>query len=290
MIQQPQHPPETMPRTNMPDPSAAPASPSPDETVRYSAPALDKGLDILEVLSRTAEGCTLKQLADALNRNVNQIFRMVVALHRRGYIQSDANDRYTLPLKMFCLAHRQPPLKRLVQTALPLLNELAERARQSCHLAVYEQGCSVVIAQVDAPDRWSFGLKTGSFMGLTDTSSGHILLAYQDEIGRARMLRNHSKVEGELDMDPGHLLSMLADVRRAGYSIMPSKQIQGVTNIAFPVHSLNHKVVAAINVPYIARIDAAATPSIEEVKHIQADISARLSRALGADADAQVQA
>ncbi|CAM3699145.1 IclR family transcriptional regulator [Castellaniella denitrificans] len=273
-----------MPRMDMTDPPDDPAPAG--ETVRYSAPALDKGLDILEVLSRTAEGCTLKELADALNRNVSQIFRMVVALHRRGYIQSDANDRYTLTLKMFCLAHRQPPLKRMIQTALPLLNELAERARQSCHLAVYEQGCSVVIAQVDGPDRWSFGLKTGSFMGLTDTSSGHILLAYQDEAGRARMLRNHSKVEGEIDMDPGHLLSLLADVRRAGCSVMPSKQIQGVTNIAFPVHGLNHKVVAAVNVPYIARIDAAATPSIEEVKRIQADICARLSRRLGADEDA----
>src|SRR5690606_11119852 len=169
-------------------------------------------------------------------------------------------------LKMFCLAHRQPPLKRMIQTALPLLNELAERARQSCHLAVYEQRCSVVIAQVDGPDRWSFGLKTGSFMGLTDTSSGHILLAHQDEAGRARMLRNHSRVEGEIDMDPGHLLSLLADARRSGCSVTPSKQIQRVTNIAFPVHGLNHKVVGVVHVPYIARIDAAAAPSIEVVK------------------------
>src|SRR5690606_8268865 len=171
-----------------------------------------------------------KELADALNRNVSQIFRMVVALHRRGYIQSDANDRYTLTLKMFCLAHRQPPLKRMIQTALPLLNELAERARQSCHLAVYEQGCSVVIAQVDGPDRWSFGLKTGSFMGLTDTSSGHILLAHQDEAGRARMLRNHSRDEGEIDMDPGHLPSLLPAARRAGCPVMPSKPNQGHTH------------------------------------------------------------
>ncbi len=252
------------------------------DKVRYSAPALDKGLDILEVLSNAPEGCTLKQLADALERSVSEIFRMVVALHRREYIQADENDRYTLTLKMFRLAHRQPPLKRLVQTALPLLRELAERARQSCHLAVYEQGRSVVIAQVDSPERWSLGLKTGAFMGLTDTSSGHILLAYQDEVGRARMLRDHTKVEGELDIDPGHLFSMLEQVRAAGCSMMASKQIQGVTNIAFPVYGLNHRVMAAVNVPYIERIDAAAGPSVEEVRRIAAEICVRLSRQLGA--------
>lgn len=257
---------------------------SPDKS-RYNAPALDKGLDILEVLSRSSEGCTLKQLADALERSASEIFRMVVALHRREYIRVDDNDRYTLTLKMFRLAHRQPPIKRLVQTALPLLHELAERARQSCHLAVYEQGRSVVIAQVDSPERWSFGLKTGAFMGLTDTSSGHILLAYQDEVGRARMLRSHSKVEGEMDVDPGHLFAMLQEVRDAGCSMMASRQIQGVTNIAFPVHGLNHKVVAAVNVPYIERIDAAAAPTMEQVRQRQAEICARLSRQLGAGED-----
>lgn len=253
------------------------------DAVRYGAPALDKGLDILEALSQSADGLTLKQLADALGRSVSEIFRMVVALHRRGYIEVDDKDRYALTLKMFCIAHRQPPIKHLVRTALPLLQELAVRARQSCHLAVYEQGRSVVIAQVDSPDRWSFGLKVGASMGLTDTSSGHVLLAYQDEVGRARMLRSHSKVEGELDIDPGHLLSMLAQVREAGCSVMASRQIQGVTTIAMPVHGLLQRVVAAISVPYIARIDAAASASIDQVRAIQTDICTRLSRQLGAD-------
>jgi len=268
----------------MPNPSAnALPSPAAGDAVRYSAPALEKGLDILEALSTSAQGYTLNQLAKALGRNVNQIFRMVVALQRRGYIQTDASDRYTLTLKLFRLAHQQPPLKRLIQTAMPLLTELAERARQSCHLAVYQQGRVVVIAQVDNPERWSFGLKIGAVMGLTDTSSGHVLLAYQNETDRARMLNSHIKVEGELDMDPGHLFALLAEVRRRDYALMPSGQIQGVTNIAFPVWGVGKRVVAAINVPYLARIDAAPGPTVEEVKRIQEDICARLSLLLGAE-------
>ena len=53
---------------------------------------------------------------------------MAVTLQRRGYVQVDENDRYTLTLKMFELAHRQQPLKSLVSVALPLLRELASRA------------------------------------------------------------------------------------------------------------------------------------------------------------------
>lgn len=267
--------------TSSPAPDTA-ESASPD-AARYSAPALEKGLDILEALSDTAQGYTLNQLARQLGRNASQIFRMVVALHRRGFIQVDDNDRYTLTLKMFRLAHSQPPLKRLIHTALPLLRELSERARQSCHLAVYEQGRVVVVAQVDSPERWSFGLKVGAVMGLTDTSSGHVLLAHQDEAGRARMLSRHLKVDGERNIDPGHLLSLLADVRRQGCSQMPSAQIQGVTNVALPVRGEGGQVVAAVNVPYIARIDDAPGPALDDVRRIQRDVCERLSLLLGAD-------
>src|SRR3546814_4328557 len=116
---------------------------------------------------------------------------------------------------MFQLANRQQPIKALVGSALPLLHERSERARQSCHLAIYQGGRVVIIAQVDSPERWSFGLKVGVVMGLTDTSSGHVLLAYQDEVERTRMLSSHIRVEGEQTMDPGQLFTLLKEVRRS---------------------------------------------------------------------------
>ncbi len=269
----------TMSSDDTPDTTRQPA----DKATRYAAPALEKGLDILEALSQTADGYTLNELCQTLGRNVNELFRMVVTLQRRGFIQADQNDRYTLTLKMFQLAHRQQPIKSLVGASLPLLHELAERARQSCHLSIFQNGRVVVIAQVDSPERWSFGLKIGVVMGLTDTSSGHVLLAYQDEIERTRMLSSHIRVEGELNMDPGQLFALLKDVRAKGYASMPSIQIDGITNIAFPVRSIGGRVVAAINVPHIARIDGTPRPNIEQIKEIMGNVCTRLSTRIGFD-------
>lgn len=270
--------------------SNVPQKEAPEATVaaepkgtRYAAPALEKGLDILEVLSETAEGYTLNELCQALGRNVNEIFRMAVTLQRRGYIHADQNDRYTLTLKMFRLAQRQQPIKSLVSTALPLLHELAERARQSCHLSIFQNGRVIIIAQIDSPERWSFGLKIGVVMGLTDTSSGHVLLAYQDEVERTRMLSSHIRVEGELQMDPGQLFALLKEVRAQGYASMPSIQIQGITNIAFPILGIGGRVVAAVNIPHIARIDGTPRPNIEQIKEIMANVCSRLSTRLGYD-------
>ena len=258
------------------------AAPEGEGALRYAAPALEKGLDILEALADSATGYTLNELAQKVGRKVSEIFRMAVTLQRRGYVQVDENDRYTLTLRMFELAHRQQPLKSLVSAALPLLRELANRARQSCHLTMYQGGRVVVIAQVESPERWSFGLKVGVVMGLTDTSSGHVLLAFRDEIDRARMLRAHIGVEGELDMDPGELFAILQEVRERGYSAMPSKQTRGITNIAFPVMGAADHVIASINVPYIERIDQKSAPDAVQVRGIVGNIAGRLSALMGA--------
>ena len=55
-----------------------------DTDDRYRAPALDKGLDILELLSSTDESFSQAEIAKALSRTPNEIYRMLDRLVRRG--------------------------------------------------------------------------------------------------------------------------------------------------------------------------------------------------------------
>ena len=251
------------------------------DSPRYAAPALEKGLDILDVLVDTAEGYTLNELSVKLGRTVSEIFRMVVTLERRGYVQGDHNDRYTLTLKLFEMAHRQQPIRSLTAMALPLLRDLANVTRQSCHLSIYHSGRVAVIAQVDSPERWSFGLKVGAVMGLTDTSSGHVLLAFRDLAERERMLAAHTRVEGENDVEPAVLLALLDEIRASGHEIVPSRQMRGVTNVAFPVIGSSGDAVAAVNVPYLERIDKKVNPEFDEVCRMVGEMTGRLSALMG---------
>ncbi|QIE28738.1 Bacterial transcriptional regulator (plasmid) [Caballeronia sp. SBC1] len=251
------------------------------DSPRYTAPALEKGLDILDVLVDTAEGYTLNELSVKLGRTVSEIFRMVVTLERRGYVQGDHNDRYTLTLKLFEMAHRQQPIRSLTAMALPLLRDLANLTRQSCHLSIYNSGRVAVIAQIDSPERWSFGLKVGAVMGLTDTSSGHVLLAFRDVAERERMLAAHTRVEGENDVEPMALLALLDEIRAAGHEIVPSRQMRGVTNVAFPVIGSSGDAVAAVNVPYLERIDKKINPEFDEVCRMVGEMTGHLSALMG---------
>ena len=49
---------------------------------RYRAPALDKGLDMIELLATREEGMTLKDIATALGRSPTELYRMLDRLAR----------------------------------------------------------------------------------------------------------------------------------------------------------------------------------------------------------------
>lgn len=247
-----------------------------DEALRYPAPALDKGLDILELLARETEGLGLNEIARGLDRTTSEIFRMVNALARRGYIELQG-DRYTLTLKLFELAHRHKPIKSLTAAAMPLMRALSSSTRQSCHLTVFHAGRVMVVAEVDGPERWAFGMKVGALVGLTDTASGYVLLAFQDPDERRHMLDSHQEVEGELDFDLPQLTRTVNTVARQGYAQIQSRQIRGVTNIAFPVLGTSGHARAALNIPYIERIDKKVTPSTSAVRASLGTCAERLS-------------
>ena len=57
-----------------------------DEDDRYRAPALDKGLDILELLAGIDGGLTQAEIAKQLGRSPNEFYRMLDRLVRRGYV------------------------------------------------------------------------------------------------------------------------------------------------------------------------------------------------------------
>jgi DNA-binding IclR family transcriptional regulator len=155
------------------------------EDDRYRAPALDKGLDILELLAEIDGGLTQAEIAKRLGRSPNEFYRMLDRLVRRGYVTRLDGDRYSLTLKLFGLAQLHVPVRRLVSYATPFMRELAEETRQANQLAVFDRGSVVVVAQQEAPGYWGISIRVGSHISLYDTGSGHVLLAFRSPGGAA---------------------------------------------------------------------------------------------------------
>jgi DNA-binding IclR family transcriptional regulator len=246
---------------------------------RYKAPALDKGLDIIELLAETDESLSQAEIAKALGRSPNEIFRMLGRLVRRNYVVRTSADRYELSLKLFGLAYRHPPMRRLVSLALPAMRRFARAAEQACHLVVYDRGSGVVIAQIDAPGYWGLAIRVGSHVSLLDTGSGRILLAFVSDDERRLMIEERISQPGETM--PDQFDEELAVIRQRGYAETPSQQTIGVTNISVPILSATGVPLAALTCPYIRRIDRDVVPSQDEALNLLLEIAREISTAAG---------
>jgi DNA-binding IclR family transcriptional regulator len=250
-------------------------------SIRYAAPALSKGLDILELFASEADGLSTSEIARRLGRTVGEIFRMLVCLEGRGYIcQNPPGEHYFLTLKLFEVAHRYHPLRRLLSEARPPMRQVAHKTGQSCHLAMLSNGEVVVVAQVDAQGNMGFSVRLGARIDLLNTASGHVILAFQEDEARSRHLtawqqRSHKRV-------PRDLKYHLARIRRRGYEELSSYQVHGVVNISFPILNQHGEAIAAIAVPFLARVGDRIGP--RQVKEALQLASWNLSSAIGGKA------
>lgn len=232
-----------------------------DENDRYRAPALDKGLDILELLAGTAEGLSQAEIAKALDRTPNEIYRMLDRLVRRDYVRRTPEDRYEITLKLFELAHARPPMHRMVSQAMPVLRNFAIKAEQAVHMVIQDRNILVVIAQVDSPGYWNVSIRVGSRIGLVHTGSGHVFLAFASPEERLLMLEEQDL--GSPEKMPKDLEARLETVRAQGYEMMPSAQVSGVSNLTVPIFGPLGSVIAVLTCPYTQRLDKLDAPDME---------------------------
>jgi DNA-binding IclR family transcriptional regulator len=243
---------------------------------KYRAPALDKGLDILELLAATEEGLSQVEIAKALDRSPNEIYRMLDRLVRRDYVRRTSTDRYELTLKLFELSHVSPPMRRLISQSTPTLRRFAREAEQSVHLVMHERDVLIVVAQVDGPDYWNLSVRVGSRIGIVNTGSGHIFLAFASDEERALMLDAPSGMPRE--KLSAELRKRLASVREQRFEIMPSQQVAGVTNLSVPVFGPLGSVVAVLTCPYTQRLDTRSSPGQDLALRLLVSASEEISQ------------
>jgi DNA-binding IclR family transcriptional regulator len=250
------------------------------ETVadRYRAPALDKGLDILELLSREPSGLTRSEIVRAMGRSQGEIYRMLERLVARDYVTRLEGDRYELSMKLFVLATRYPPISRLITAAAPKMVQFARQALQSCHLAVYNRGDVIIVAQESSPGDWGLTLRLGARISLLETGSGRTLLAFQTAARRAEMMAEHRRSQADVTADPA-LEESLTRIRHHGHWRGLSRQARGVIDISVPILGPSDAAIAVLTCPYVIRLDDAVANGEQETCQLlqQAAHSLRVS-------------
>lgn len=246
----------------------------------YSAPALEKGFDILELLADSEGGLTVSEISHRLKRRMSELFRIIVVMERRNWLRKDPeSSRYSVTYHVLQLAHRGTPAKTLSQVAAPVMHELSTRINQSCHLVVRAGSQGLVILRQENPKRHAnLSVRLGAVMELASSCSGQLLLAHMEPSEREALLRSLPRPR---NLSRARLDKALDRIGRRGFEVQPSAITAGVTDISHPVRGFDGKVVAALTIPYLHVLDDSLPTTVEQTRKLLDAATRRISSALG---------
>ena len=246
---------------------------------RPGAPALEKGLDLLEALAAEPNGISQKALAGRIGRSVGEIFRMLGVLEQRGYVtRHPKTGEYSLSLRLFQLATHHPPSRRLQQAALPVMEELAAETGLSCHLSMVSGEHFLIVAQAESDRPMGWSVKLGAVFPFTlDFVSARVIAAFQRERRRTELvavLARQSKVPAE------GIAPRLETIATAGYDMAPSAIVAGLVDMSAPVLDHSGQAVAALTLPFLPQRDQNRDPAVALA--LLRDAAQRISANVGA--------
>lgn len=223
---------------------------------KYHAPALDKGLDILEFLSAQSTPQSQTEIATGIDRSSNEIYRMLMALENRGFVLRDEiSGKYKLSLKLYHLSHRHSLVDELRRAAQFPMDELCQSIRQSCHLSILYMNQVMVVIHSRSPDPISLSVEEGNLFPLILTASGKVLLAFMSEKERENSLLNTKAFKEYSAEQQANLISNIDEIRENGYYIMPSELAEGIVDISVPVGKSTTGVIACLTISRLTTLN-----------------------------------
>lgn len=223
------------------------------EAGRYGAPALDKGLDILEHLSRERLPLSQLEIARALDRTPGEIYRMLMCLEERGYvIRDEGTGKFRLTLRLYELGHRQNATTLLRRAARLPMESLADEVGQACHLSVLSGRMLLVMMERIPLCKVCLAVGEGSRIPVLRTTSGKLLMAKWPEEETLEFLNQLEDFTSLSKAKREELLGELSELRHASHLHAPSGMTEGVADIAVPVGEPGSEVAGALVISYLS--------------------------------------
>jgi IclR family transcriptional regulator, acetate operon repressor len=221
---------------------------------RYRVQSLGRALDLLELIAaRGKDGARLTELARALDMSKAAVYALLQTLLSRGFladVSEGANRRYRLGLTLARLGDLAVGNIALADVAMPELRKLTADLGMTSRLAVFDDGCAVVVGRVDAPGTIRFEAALGRRELPHCSAVGKAMLSAMPRAEAQRILERSPlprRTARTITAVP-QLLSELAVSLERGYAIDDEEDNDGVACIGSCVFGRGGSVAGAISV------------------------------------------
>lgn len=220
----------------------------------YSAPAVDMALNVVEFLCEHSGSFGINELSRQLGVPVNSIYRILMRLADRGYVELDpVGGGYHLSSKLISLGMVLHNRLDLGTQARRHLERLSAETGETCQIQVL-QGMRMLVLDSIAPGSAFFLRVTpGSLLYAHANAFGKALLAFLSEERLKQII-----ADGMLALTERSLTSAedfareLVEVRRTGVAFDHEEYLKGIYCVGAPVFDVQGNVVAGLGVTGLA--------------------------------------
>jgi DNA-binding IclR family transcriptional regulator len=213
------------------------------------APALDRGLAILEALDARPEGMSLSEISRVIHSPKNSASRLVQTLIVRGYVERDeATMIIRLTGKLLRLGHPRVGRVSLVECALEPMRALRDAVGETVQLGIPIGDEGVVIEQVESTQAVRICVEIGLRFGLHNNAPGKVLLAFQHPKAREKAVQRLklARFTDRTITTKDALRQECERVAKLGYGTDWGEADEGIHCVAAPVFDRPNHLLAVV--------------------------------------------
>ena len=210
---------------------------------------LAKGLIVLEALVHAGKPCGVSDLGVSLGISKSNAHRLLNTLLATGYVTS-ADGRYSPSLKTWELGTRIIGSYDVRGLARDAMTRLVRDTSEGIRLTVLdaERLEVVYIDKIESPQDVRTFTEIGGRSPAHCTSSGKIMLAYQDDALIKRAARKLKAFTPWTIIDPDKFIRNLKKIKADGYALNQRELSPQVGGVAAPIFDANNHVIAALSI------------------------------------------
>ena len=216
------------------------------------APAVDRALDLIEIIAASERELSLSELIERTNIPRQSLIRILKALCERGFIDKGSKrGSYRLGKMMLYLGTRMQEKINLRSVALPFMQELAYQTRKAVELATVDGDQLFLIERIEGTEGVRFYSRVGSvYPYFHAICAGKLYLAHMGTEKRRKVLAKIGlpAITKFTLTDMNELEKDLVEVRKRGFAFEDQELRMGLRRVAAPIYDLHEDLVGCLSI------------------------------------------
>lgn len=212
--------------------------------------SLARAISILNLFNSGKEAWGITEISQQLNLPKSTVHGLVKTLEEHGYVEITDSGKYRLGIRLYELGMSYQTSARLGNVAEPWIKMLAEKYKQSVHIAIYAGRMATFVIGNKAGTSNIIFPRIGAGIAAYCTAVGKALLAWQPKTHIEEYLQFETLVPYTKNTfsSPEKLREELRATRERGYAVDSEETIMGIGCVAAPIFGAANQIIAAISV------------------------------------------